>query len=116
MEQVRRAVQLHRVSDPAWRPADIAVFGGLAYDPAGAAGLAGTPTRRLDRCPLIRSARLLAPLLAERAHASVGRPAVVGESTSADHDDLAWPARRTLPSRGTVEASSTVMATDGALR
>lgn len=33
---------------------------GLALDPSAAAGLAGTPTRGLDRSPLIRSARSLA--------------------------------------------------------
>jgi MinD-like ATPase involved in chromosome partitioning or flagellar assembly len=36
------------------------VIGSVAFDPPGAAGLAGTPTRRLDRAPLVVSARRLA--------------------------------------------------------
>jgi hypothetical protein len=43
----------------AWFP-NVSVAGGLADDPAGAAGLSGVWTRRLDRSPLIRSARTLA--------------------------------------------------------
>jgi hypothetical protein len=35
------------------------VIGTLAFDPLGAAGLSGTPTRRLDRTPLVVSARRL---------------------------------------------------------
>lgn len=43
-----------------------AVVGCLADDPRAAAGLAGEPTRSLDRSPLIRSARALAHALDER--------------------------------------------------
>jgi len=39
------------------------VAGAIAFDPIGAAGLAGIPTRRLDRTPLIGSARRLAVTL-----------------------------------------------------
>ena len=43
-------------------------FGGLAHDAQAAAGLAGTPTRRLDRSALVTSARRLAHELHERVH------------------------------------------------
>jgi hypothetical protein len=47
---------------------DVAEFGGLAHDAQAAAGLAGTPTRKLDRSALVTSARHLAHELYERVH------------------------------------------------
>lgn len=51
--------------------ADVAVDG-LPHDPAAAAGLAGTPTRGLDRSALIASARTVAADLYERLRQPVG--------------------------------------------
>lgn len=63
--QVRDALRGHGELD---------VLGPLADDPAGAAGLSGQWTRRLDRTPLVASARLVArsldARLAERRTAS----------------------------------------------
>lgn len=53
-------------------------FTALAHDPAAAAGLAGTPTRGLDRSALVASARRLAGELYTRLHAELapaGEPA-----------------------------------------
>ncbi len=49
-------------------------FGWLAEDAAAAAGLAGTPTRGLDRSPLVVSARTLARDLYARVHCSPAEP------------------------------------------
>lgn len=51
-----------------------AEFGGLANDAAAAAGLAGTPTRGLDRSALVTSARRLAHDLYARVHDAVAPP------------------------------------------
>jgi MinD-like ATPase involved in chromosome partitioning or flagellar assembly len=52
-----------------------AVIGSVAFDPPGAAGLAGTPTRRLDRTPLVVSARRLATALGSELSARRVAPA-----------------------------------------
>jgi cellulose biosynthesis protein BcsQ len=66
---------------------DGAEFGGLAQDAQAAAGLAGTPTRKLDRSALVTSARRLAHELYERVHrapAETNGPALTADAPQLD--------------------------------
>jgi MinD-like ATPase involved in chromosome partitioning or flagellar assembly len=46
----------------------VSVLGTIAFDPPAAAGLAGEPTRSLDRSALVTTARQLAPILYDTVH------------------------------------------------
>jgi hypothetical protein len=100
VDQVRAALQPHPLADIGSRAGGaVAVVGGLAHDPAGAAGLAGTPTRRLDRCPLIRSARVIAPQLSDLAEAARTGPHASRRlpSASVNSDDAPLTVAAVLP-------------------
>ena len=86
------------------------VIGTLAFDPIGAAGLCGVPTRRLDRTPLVASARRLSTAIVGVLAQSTGTtpetpsiPAYLGGAA----DDLAESAG-SLPARETVAAEAAV--------
>lgn len=115
VDQVHAALQVHPPTDTGSAAgATVRVVGGLAHDPVGAAGLAGTPTRRLDRCPLIGSARALAPLLADLAVGSMTARPDRSLPLSAQ-DRRTWPAEEVLPATAAPGGEAPVIAT-GAVR
>ncbi len=80
----------------------VGLLGALALDPDAAAGLAGAPTRALDRSRLIESARRIASLADERlAQAGVGSDSLAG-SFPASAPQAATPAAASVPAAGPV--------------